>query len=381
MTSDRIYLDHNATTPLRPEAREAIIDALDVTGNPSSVHGEGRATRAIVEQAREQVANLAGAVSGDIVFTSGATESNNWVVQSAPVETVIVSAVEHASVLEACDRARSDVTVLSVKPNGMVCLVLLERVLEEKAKRNGHRALVSVQAANSETGVVQPVREVAAVARKYGALVHCDAVQLAGKLPLSFTDIGLDFMSLSAHKIGGPKGVGALVLREGQQLQSMLLGGGQENRRRAGTENVHDIAGFGAAATVATRELDRYFQLAHLRDRLEQDVIARTETGTIVAGQTQRLPNTSCLVFEGRKAEITVIGLDLAGVAVSAGSACSSGKVRRSHVLEAMGLDEHRAECSIRISFGWNSSKLDVERALEAFSKVGLLNEESAAAA
>ena len=349
-----VYLDHNATAPLRPEARDAMLAALDSVGNPSSVHRFGREARRLVETGRRQVAALAGVVPAQIVFTGGATEANALALTGLGRRRVLTSAIEHDSALAwATDR-------IPVGDDGRVDLAALDRMLAAGAEP----AIVSVMAVNNETGVIQPVAEAAAIARRHGALVHCDAVQAAGRIPLPAVGAEVDALSLSAHKLGGPQGIGALVLRDGLPLAPLLRGGAQEGRRRAGTENVAGIAGFGAAAAVADRaDMPR---IAALRDDLERRLAAE---GAIVLGAgAPRVANTSCLAMPGVTAETQVAALDLAGVAVSAGSACSSGKVRRSHVLEAMGLPGDLAESAIRISLGPATDAEAIERCVAAWA-------------
>jgi len=356
-----VYLDYNATAPLRPAAAEAMARALALIGNPSSVHSFGRQARATIETAREQVSALAGAKPAQVVFTSGGTEANNLALAGGGRARILVSAIEHDSVLAAVPSAeRIPVTV-----DGVVDLAALARLLASDARP----ALVSVMLANNETGAIQPIAEVVALARSAGALVHCDAVQAAGKLPLDFTALGADMMSLSAHKFGGPKGVGALIIADTVPLTAQLRGGGQERGRRAGTENVAAIAGFGAAAEEAHRDLSRLEALAAMRDWLERDAGADVPTTRTIAAKSPRLANTSCLALPGASSETLLMALDLAGVAVSAGSACSSGKVKASHVLQAMGLGADIAGSAIRVSLGWDSKAADIERFLAAWNE------------
>ena len=345
------YLDHNATSPMRPAALDAVVEALRMGGNPSSVHRPGRAARARLDLARRQVAGLVGALPAEVVFTSGGTEANNMALRGCGRRRVLVSAIEHESVLKAVPDAER----IAVDGNGVVDLARLERSLA------GEPALVSVMLANNETGVIQPVAEVVRLARAAGALVHCDAVQAAGKVPVDLHGLGVDYLSLSAHKLGGPAGVGALMGRAGAPFAADRLGGGQESYRRAGTENVAGIAGFGAAAEASRDGLD-----AALRDRLEASLPMARVHGAGAA----RLPNTSCLSMPGVKAETQVMALDLAGIAVSAGSACSSGKVTRSAVLSAMGVEPALAEAAIRISCGWNTVFGDIERLIAAWQEL-----------
>ena len=353
------YLDYNATTPLRPEARAALESALDQFGNPSSVHAFGRRTRRLVEAARAAVAELTGVAPAQVVFTGGATEANNAAIVGCGRSHVLVSAVEHASVLEAAAAQR-----IPVDRSGVVDLAALDRLLAG----NTTPAVVSIMAVNNETGVIQPVAEAAAIARSHGALVHCDAVQAAGKLPLSLDDLGVDMLTLSSHKIGGPQGVGALVLRDGVVVEPLIRGGGQERRRRAGTENVAAVAGFGAAARAVMRDLDSYAALAALRDRIEAAVRAVCAEATVFGAGAPRVANTSCILMPGVAAETQLMGFDLAGVAVSAGAACSSGKVAASHVLLAMGADESDASCAVRVSMGWTSTRSEADRFVEIWT-------------
>jgi cysteine desulfurase len=351
-----VYLDYNATAPLRPAAAEAMARAQSLTGNPSSVHSFGRQARATVETAREQVAALAGAKPAQIVFTSGGTEANNLALAGSDRARILVSGIEHDSILTAAPAAER----IPVTADGVVDLGALERLLQA----DNQPSLVCVMLANNETGVIQPIEQTVAIAHRAGALVHCDAVQAAGKLPLDFAAFGVDLMSLSAHKFGGPKGAGALVVADTVPFTAQLRGGGQERGRRAGTENVAAIAGFGAAAVAARCDLSQMEAIAAMRDRLERDAVADVPATRLIGAGVPRLANTSCLALPGVGAETLVMALDLAGVAVSAGSACSSGKVKPSHVLTAMGLGPEIAGSAIRVSLGWASKAADVERFL-----------------
>jgi cysteine desulfurase len=353
MSAVSVYLDHNATSPLRPAAFDAMAEALRAGGNPSSVHKAGRAARARVEAGRHQVATLIGALPAEIVFTSGGTEANNLALKGAGRRRVLASAVEHDSVLKAvsCE-------IVPVDRNGVVDLAALERMLADEEP-----ALVSVMFANNETGVLQPIAEVARLAHQAGALVHCDAVQGAGKAQVDMHGLGIDYLSLSAHKFGGPTGVGALAIRTGARFTTDRRGGGQESNRRAGTENVAGIAGFGAAAEAARNGRD----LAPLRDRLEAELLKIAPGARVFGASTARLGNTSCITMPGVRAETQVMALDLAGVCVSAGAACSSGKVSRSAVLAAMGIDASEAEAALRISCGWSTVSEDIDCLIAAW--------------
>ena len=357
-----VYLDHNATTAVRPEARDAVALALAVTGNPSSVHGSGRTARRLVEDARDAVAALVGAEPACVVFTSGGTEANDLALRGvAKRARNLCSAVEHDSVLSVMDA----IVEIPVDGDGVVDLDALEALLAGEDTP----ALVSVMLANNETGVLQPVAEVAALAHEHGALVHCDAVQAAGKMAIDFRALGCDLMSLSAHKIGGPPGVGALVVADDLALIPLLRGGGQERGRRAGTENVPGIAGFAAAARAALESLSDFARLGRWRDRIE-DRLGQHASSRVFGFGAPRLANTSCLTMPGVEAETQVIQFDLAGIAVSAGAACSSGKVEPSRVLAAMGVDANEAATAIRVSLGWNTTEDDADKFVEAWIQV-----------
>jgi len=355
------YLDWNATAPLRPEAAASMSEALHRWGNPSSVHRRGRAARQIIEGARVAVAGLLGDVDpSGVVFVSGGTEANHLALIGVGRARVLVSAIEHDSVRHAVSAAE----IIPVGPEGIVALDALDRLLDADARP----ALVSVMYANNETGVIQPVAEIAAIARRHGAVFHCDAVQAAGKVALEAGMIGADLVTLSAHKIGGPPGVGALVVTGGIDLAPQLRGGGQEHRRRAGTENLPGIAGFAAAAAAA--ELTAYERVAALRDRLETEIAAIAPEAVVLGAAAPRLPNTSAIAMPGVAAETQVVALDLDGVMVSAGAACSSGKVGPSHVLAAMRVDPEIAASTIRVSLGWSTSEAEVGHFLRAWTAV-----------
>lgn len=353
----RAYLDHNATTPLSPGARAAVVAALDLLGNPSSVHGFGRAARKLVEDARERVAALAGAAPAQVVFTSGGTEANNQALAGAGRRRLLVSSIEHDSVLQAAEGGPQAAERIPVRPDGVADLAALQRLL----RTDGEPALVSVMLVNNETGVIQPVAEAARIAHAAGALFHCDAVQAAGRLPIDMNDLGVDLLSLSAHKIGGPKGVGALIVRDGLAVAPLLRGGGQEHRRRAGTENVPGIAGFGRAAAEALAGLPEAGRLAELRDDIEARLRAAAPGVALHGAGAPRVANTSCVSMPGVPAEIQLMALDLAGVAASAGSACSSGKVRPSHVLAAMGVPDALASAALRVSLGRETTRAEAD--------------------
>ena len=341
------YLDANASEPLRPAARAAALAALDVTGNPASVHGDGRAARRVLEAARETIAARFGAAPEDVVFTSGGTEADALAVHGlGQGRRVIIGATEH----DAIRAAAPDATVLPVDADGVADLAALERLLAD-----GPPALVCLMLANNETGTIQPVAEAAVLCRRFGARLHVDAVQAAGRMLVDLRVLGADSLALSGHKLGGPQGAGALLLAAGRHLPALILGGGQERGRRGGTPPLPAIAGFAAAAEA------EFAAPAPLRDAIERSAVA--QGAVICAGRAPRLANTTCLALPGVRAETQVIALDLAGLRVSAGAACSSGKVSTSHVLAAMGLGELAGQ-AIRVSLPWNATAADV-RAFE----------------
>jgi cysteine desulfurase len=344
MSKPAIYLDYNATTPLKPAARTAMLAAMDIVGNPSSIHTFGRAARTVVEDARTTIAHAVGVRPAQVVFTSGGSESVHLALCGKPAMPVAVSAVEHAAGLA----ARADTHIIPVDHNGIVRLDALESLL----KTIGQPALVSVMVANNETGVLQPITDIAAITHAAGGLLHCDAVQAFGKIPVNMLLLGADMLSLSAHKMGGPKGVGALVLQDNIGIEPLLRGGGQEQNRRSGTPNVVGIAGFGAAASTIADDMLAYGHCRHWRDTMEERILANTNA-VVYGAAANRLPNTSCIGMPGVSSETQLMAFDLAGIAVSAGSACSSGKVKPSHVLQAMGADDSAAMQSVRISSGF----------------------------
>lgn len=370
----RVYLDWNATTPLRAEARAAVIAALDTCGNPSSVHGEGRKARRILQDARTAVATSLGAAPENVVFTSGATEANVLALapglhrtHTQPVERLIISAIEHASVLSGGRFGRELIEIAPVDRSGVIDLTALDRLLADKPP-----ALVSVMLANNETGVIQSIRKVVERVRAHGGVLHVDAVAAFGKIDINFNTINADFLSISAHKIGGPKGVGVLLVAEDLRgLRPLITGGGQEKGRRAGTENLPGIAGLGAAAKAAAA--GREHLAGHceaLRRRLEAGLKRILPSTLIFSEDVHRVCNTTLFSAPGLHAETAVIGFDLEGIAVSSGSACSSGKVQPSHVLEAMQTGLELARGGIRISLGWETTENDIDRALEAWRKL-----------
>jgi cysteine desulfurase len=367
-TEDRIYFDHNATAPLRPEAKAAMLAAMEQVGNPSSVHAEGRRARAIVERAREQVAGLVGAKPSEVVFTSGATESNNWVLR-AGWDAIVVAGIEHDSVLAPARASGSRIVEIGTHSDGIVdTCAIADHVLLGNGPLG--RDLVTLQMANSETGVLQDVGAVSDFCAAHGVAMHTDAVQAPGRVPIDFAGLGVTFLSLSAHKLGGPKGIGALIIRDGVELPGGFAGGGQELRRRAGTENVTAIAGFGAAAEAAQRDLDDVARVAEMRDRLQREMVEIVPETVVLGASSERLPNTLAVALPGQRAETLVIKFDMAGIAISAGSACSSGKVGPSEAMRAMGLPKGLADGAIRISLGWSTSNASLEPFLIAWRDI-----------
>ena len=366
-----IYADYNATAPLRPEAREAMIAALEVGANPSSVHGPGRAARKVVETARTQVGVAIGGRAQDIVFTSGGTEANALALHGVVAQldrkcTLLVSAIEHEAVVKNAGYAGVGVETAYVTPHGTLDLHALRARLSKWDHARDGQPILAIMLANNETGVIQPVAEAAAMVREAGGLTHCDAVQGLGKVMVNVGLLGVDYLALSAHKVGGPQGVGALWVRSGAPLKPVLFGGGQERSLRSGTENLSGIAGFGAAAEAGVRDMGKLQALSTARDAMEARLVS--EAGVTVFGQgAERLAQTSNFAIAGFRAETQVMAMDLGGVAVSSGSACSSGKVKRSLVLSAMGVDDALSESAVRLSFGWDTKPEDFQRVADAW--------------
>ncbi len=375
------YCDHNATSPLRPQARDAVLHALTIGGNPASVHGAGRTARALVEDARDAVAKLVGAKSEEVIFTSGATESNFLALSGAvegamtqgekPVRItrLFVSAIEHSSVLKMAERVAEKVPgvrleILPVDANGVLDLEALRVALRE----GKGRALVAVMAANNETGVIQPIAPISALVREAGGLLLVDGVTAAGKSGLNFALC--DYMTLSGHKLGGPQGAGALIVAAGAPFAPQMVGGGQQKGLRPGTENLSGIAGFGAAAKAVLDDSAECARIAALRDDFEAKLTAAIPEAVVFGADVPRLCSTANVALPGLSGENLVIALDLDGVLVSSGSSCSSGKITPSHVLSAMGVDENTAGASVRVSFGWNSTTGDVEAVLASLTRL-----------
>jgi cysteine desulfurase len=381
MTSARVYLDYNATSPLRPVAREAMLSALQQPANASSVHNEGRAARATVEGARERVAALVGADPKAVTFTSGATEAIALVLspeldvtgRAARLDVMLISGVEHPAVRAGGRFPADRIEILAVDGEGVVDLTALDEALA-RHRAAGRRALVSVMAANNETGVVQPIREIARRAHASDAILHSDAVQIVGRLPFDLVASGADLISISSHKLGGPHGAGALIARsEDLRVPPLLRGGGQERGRRAGTENVAALAGFAAAAEEARMSVGpESGRLGRLRAAAEAGIRTIAPEAVVLSSRAERLPNTLCFAVPGVAAETAIIAFDLDGVALSAGSACSSGKVGPSDTLKAMGVAPEIARGAMRLSIGWDTDESDISRFLEVWKRVYL---------
>jgi len=368
----RIYLDHNATSPVHPEVAALVARLLiDEPGNPSSVHTFGQRAKAVLDDARSRVAALIDAEPGDVVFTAGGTEADNLAIRGAAEALaptgrrhLVASAIEHEAVLatmKALERRGWRVSLVRTDASGIVDPDAIAAVVDDET------ALVSVMYANNEIGTIQPVRAIADIAHARGALFHTDAVQAAGKIPVSVRDLGVDLLAIAGHKFNGPKGTGALWIRRGVRLVATETGGRQERNRRAGTENVPALAGFGLAAEIArTKMAEMAPKLAALRDRLEAGILASVPDTAVNGAVDQRVPNTTNISFEGIEAESLLIALDLEGVAVSTGSACSSGTLEPSHVIQAMGLPHHRGTSSIRFSLGLGTTEAEVDFVIAA---------------
>lgn len=375
--SDRIYLDYNATAPARTEVIALMGEIMAAVGNASSVHEPGRVARARVDKARRQVADLVGAPAKNVIFTGGGTEADNLALRGFLPRHLIVSGVEHGAILAPALLLDPGATIVDVDDQGRLDIAALKAAL---AASEGP-ALLSLMLANNETGVIQAVAEAAEIAHAHGALVHCDGIQGAGKIAMDINELGVDLLSLSAHKFGGPQGVGALVMRDERTILAQMVGGGQEMGRRSGTENVAGIAGFGEAARLAADELEQFAKLADLRDAMEARLGEIAPAREIIGVRAPRVPNTSCITMPGVRSDTQVIALDLAGIAVSAGSACSSGKVAASHVLDAMGMEMDEAMTAIRVSLGRATTAAEIERFLAAWADIYRRNSSHADAA
>ena len=352
------YLDHNATTPIRENALATMMAVLSEVGNPSSIHHYGRSARKHVEDARKKIADTLGVSSGQVFFNSGATEGNNTIIKGFAGKRILISATEHPSVIDAgvkCD-------IIPVDANGLIDLVAFE-----KQVRDNPPALVSVILVNNETGVIQPVAEISKIAKSVGALIHCDAVQGYGRIAFTRESLGVDFLTLSSHKIGGPQGVGALIMAAGLTLPKLLEGGGQERRSRAGTENTAGIAGFGIAAAEAVAAIPHFQKLAILRDRIESE-ITKSPRVKIYGANAPRVANTISCTVSGIASDTLLMAFDIEGIAISSGSACSSGTVKLSHVLKAMGMSEKNPAAALRISLGHTTTEQDIEKFIKVWN-------------
>ncbi len=360
-----IYLDHNATAPIKPAAREAMIRVLDQVGNASSVHGFGREVRREVERARDQVAALVKTEPINVTFTSGATEANNIVLFGTQAQRILISAIEHSALIDAA-ADMPQVEIIPVTGDGVVDLDWLKNALKDDERTT----LISVMLVNNETGIIQPIKEIVALAKNHGHThVHTDAVQAAGRLEIDIDDLGVDYLSLSAHKCGGPMGVGALIYAHDKDLMLSKLtkGGGQERGRRAGTENAPAIAGFGVAAELAAADLIEFQAMSQWRETAEQKMLSAVPEAILFGQAVNRVANTIQISLPGIRAETQLMALDLAGFAVSSGSACSSGSIKPSHVLTAMGATEEQAKGALRISFGWQTTQDQLNQFVEAW--------------
>ena len=356
-----VYLDYNATTPIRPEILSLVAKAMGEVGNSSSVHRFGQAARKYIEDARAQVASLCHVTPEQVIFTSGATESNNTILHGYRDQSVLISAIEHPAIIQSAPHA----VHIPVTPDGLVDIEAYKKLLAEKSP-----ALVSIMTVNSETGVIQPIKELAQLAHDAGALFHTDAVQAAGRIEINMDDMGVDYMSLSAHKMAGPQGVGAIVVRKGLETPKLMHGGGQEKNCRAGTHNTAGIAGMGLAAEIAKNNIDTYADIQKLRDHLEAEIKKISNKAVIYGENAPRVGNTCNVGLPGVPAQTQMMQLDLEGIAVSSGSACSSGSFKPSHVLTAMGLSETQAKSALRISIGYATTRADIDRFLEVWSKI-----------
>lgn len=366
-----IYLDHNATTPLHQVVKSKMDEYCHLPLNPSSVHANGRLAESLIEQARRNIANLVGVqeLGRDyhITFTSSGTESNNLILSNYLDGEIFISSVEHLSVY-AFSGLYPNVTIIDVDENGILNIEHIEaRLAQSKAEKK----LVSVMLANNETGIIQPIKEITAIAHKYGAQMHSDCVQAIGKIDINITNLDLDFVTISSHKFGGPTGAGALVSKAKFHLKPLIIGGGQERSLRSGTENILAILGFGEAANIVSQELiERQTHMSMLQDKLETELINHCHNVEIVGKNTKRLPNTSLIITLSKTAEIQLIAFDMKNIAISSGSACSSGKVGKSHVLSAMGYPLEKVACGIRISLGYNNTIDDINHFLEIYKEL-----------
>ena len=361
-----VYLDHNATAPVKPAVMDEIMRVMRTGGNPSSVHAIGRGAKATLEQARRTIAVAVNSRPQQIIFTSGGTEANNIALNVKGLDHIIISATEHDSILEYAQNFAGHVDILPVDAAGNIS----GDQLKARLQQTSGLVLVSIMLANNETGKLQNIRQLGRIAHEHGALFHSDAIQAFGKIPLDFEALGVDMLSLSSHKINGPQGVGALIAREDIAICSLTAGGGQEVGRRSGTENLAGIAGFAKAASLLDENLDAMIRIEALRDHIEQEISSHAPDVQFFGADGRRLPNTTTILMPDVASETQVMAFDLAGICVSSGSACSSGKVKPSHVVTAMGASAAQALSTIRVSLGWNSTAQDVEAFIAAWKKL-----------
>ncbi len=361
-----IYLDYNATVPVRPEVIDEMGRVMAAGGNASSVHSLGRKAKATLEKSRQGIADMINCRPQMITFTSGGTEANNIALRCVGAGRLIVAATEHDSILDVARNFPGETVILPVSSNGLIDPAKLATLLQESDRKT----VVSIMLANNETGILQDIAVLSELVHEHGALMHTDAVQAFGKIPLDFRALGVDMMSLSAHKIGGPQGVGAFVAWEKINVEPLIRGGGQELGRRSGTENLPGIAGFGVAAGLVPKSIQLMKQVGEWRDRIENTLSQHSNTVRFFGVQSPRLPNVTSVLMPGVSSETQVMAMDLEGICVSAGSACSSGKVKASHVITAMGGTPDEAASTLRISLGWNSREEDVDRFIAAWCRL-----------
>lgn len=354
-----IYLDHNATTTIRPEVIDLVTSIMNETGNASATHCAGQKASMHIERAREQMATAVNTRPAQVIFTSCATESMNTILKTFKGERILASAIEHAAIL---DCGQAEMEIIPVTTDGIIDLEKMEMMLQSSPV-----ALVNIMMVNNETGVIQPIKKCVELAHKYNALIHVDAVQALGKIPVDFRDIGADYMSFSAHKIGGPQGVGCFIFGAQKPIRPLLVGGKQEKRQRAGTSNVAGIAGMGLAAELAVKNMNRYDELSIWRDDIETKITSEID-GTFINGKNApRVGNTLSLTYPAITNTVQMLNLDLEKICVSGGSACSSGIAKPSHVLTAMGLPDSDALSTLRISMGWNTTRAEMDRFVEGY--------------
>lgn len=361
-----IYLDNNATTPIKPEVIKEVMRVMELGGNPSSVHAAGRNAKATMEQSRQTIANIINCRPQKITFTSGGTEANNMALLASGMDHIILSATEHDSIIGLNDHFKGQIDILPVDENGLVSCHDLQAALQKCSSNS----LVSIMLANNETGVLQDIKKLCQITHEAGALFHTDAIQALGKIPVDFRDLGIDMMSLSAHKIGGPHGVGALVALEKINIKPRNIGGGQEVGRRSGTENIEGIAGFAKAVDLTPENIKIMAQLMSLRDKIEHDIKKHVPDVIFYGKDSHRIANTTTILMKDVLSETQVMAFDLDGICISSGSACSSGKVKPSHVVSAMGGTSEQALSTIRVSLGWQTTEDDVEAFIAAWKKL-----------